>query len=113
MTPEERILWGALRYKRRLCGFHFRRQQVISGYIVDFHCPSARLAVEVDGDVHLATRAYDAKRERALRKLGISTMRVSNQAVAENLTNVLRKIGDETQLLFARHQSDHTPSPSP
>jgi len=35
MTPEERILWNELR-GNRLRNIHFRRQQVISGFIVDF-----------------------------------------------------------------------------
>jgi very-short-patch-repair endonuclease len=51
MTPEERILWERLR-RNGLNGIHFRRQQVIDGYIVDFYCQSANLIIEVDGEVH-------------------------------------------------------------
>jgi len=35
MTPAERRLWQRLR-ANRLDGWHFRRQQVIDGFIVDF-----------------------------------------------------------------------------
>jgi very-short-patch-repair endonuclease len=35
MTAEEKILWQHLR-ANRLHGFHFRRQQIIDGFIVDF-----------------------------------------------------------------------------
>lgn len=35
MTPAEKKLWHRLR-AGRLEGFHFRRQQIISPYIVDF-----------------------------------------------------------------------------
>jgi very-short-patch-repair endonuclease len=51
MTPEEKILWECLR-GNKLNGLHFRRQQVIEGYIVDFYCHTARLDVEVDGKIH-------------------------------------------------------------
>ena len=48
MTPTEKILWAQLR-TNRLDGLHFRRQQVIAGFIVDFYCHAAGLAVELDG----------------------------------------------------------------
>ena len=51
MTPAEKILWGQLR-GRRLRGLHFRRQQVIEGFIVDFYCHAAGIVVEVDGPIH-------------------------------------------------------------
>lgn len=35
MTPAGTILWAALR-KNRLAGYHFRRQQVLESFIVDF-----------------------------------------------------------------------------
>ena len=48
MTPAERALWMLLR-RNALDGFHFRRQQVIEGFIVDFYCDAAKLAIELDG----------------------------------------------------------------
>jgi very-short-patch-repair endonuclease len=53
MTPSERRLWAALR-RNAIDGFHFRRQQVIAGYIVDFYCDAAKLAIELDGSAHQA-----------------------------------------------------------
>ena len=50
MTPAEKILWQELRGNK--LGIHFRRQQIIAGFIVDFYCHKAALVVEVDGDVH-------------------------------------------------------------
>jgi len=50
MTPAEKILWEELRANK--LGVHFRRQQVIAGFIVDFYCHRAGLVVEVDGDIH-------------------------------------------------------------
>ena len=51
MTEEERLLWKCLR-THRLADLHFRRQQIIDGFIVDFYCHTAGLVVEVDGEVH-------------------------------------------------------------
>jgi very-short-patch-repair endonuclease len=50
-TQAEEGLWVALR-GRRLAGLKFRRQEVIGPFIADFYCASARLIVEVDGDIH-------------------------------------------------------------
>ena len=49
-TPAERLLWAHLR-RNQLGGYHFRRQQVISGFIVDFYCHRAAVAIEIDGAV--------------------------------------------------------------
>jgi hypothetical protein len=50
MTVAEQILWERLR-SNRLQKMHFRRQQVIRGFIVDFYCHASRLVIEVDGPV--------------------------------------------------------------
>jgi very-short-patch-repair endonuclease len=47
MTPAEKLLWNELRANK--LGVHFRRQQVIAGFIVDFYCHKVGLVVEVDG----------------------------------------------------------------
>ena len=50
MTPAEKILWHELRGNK--LGVHFRRQQIIEGFIVDFYCHQAGLVIELDGSVH-------------------------------------------------------------
>ena len=49
-TGAERILWRALR--DRLPDYKFRRQHPFDGYVLDFYCPSAKLAIELDGGGH-------------------------------------------------------------
>ena len=98
MTPHEKIVWGALR-KDALNHLHFRRQQVIAGYVVDFYCASAKLAIEIDGDAHLLAIEYDAIRDRALAEMGITTIRIRNQDVDEDLGKVLKTIADQTSPL--------------
>ena len=80
MTPAETRLWRGLR-GNAADGFHFRRQQVIEGYIVDFFCSSARLAIEVDGGVHGEQTGYDELRERVLARNGVHLVRISNEAM--------------------------------
>ncbi len=58
MTSSEKRLWEQLR-GNRLKGYHFRRQQVIGEYIVDFYCHKLSLIFEVDGDIHQNQQDYD------------------------------------------------------
>jgi very-short-patch-repair endonuclease len=60
-TPEVR-LWNVLR-QSRMEGLRFRRQHPIGRHILDFYCPSARLAIEVDGADH--ARYAQIRRDRA------------------------------------------------
>jgi very-short-patch-repair endonuclease len=91
MTPAERKLWSRLR-AGRLEGFHFRRQQIVEPYIVDFYCHQAALVVEVDGGVHLEQQEYDRQREQDLRDAGLRVIRFWNTDVNQNLDGVLEEI---------------------
>lgn len=91
LTVDERLLWQALR-GNRLGGLHFRRQQVIDGYIVDFYCHAAALVVEVDGGVHEEQAAEDARRDAALARRGLRVLRLRNEDVRWNLSGVLERI---------------------
>ena len=91
MTGAEAALWEQLR-RNHLQGFHFRRQQIIDGYIVDFYCHASAVVVEVDGEIHEQQVEDDAHRDRVLKERGLRVLRFSNQAVLENLSDVLRQI---------------------
>ena len=91
MTEEEKHLWQYLR-ANRLDGAHFRRQQIIDGFIVDFYCHSVGLVIEVDGEVHQNQVAYDAKRDGILKARGLRVMRISNVEIRTNLDGVLQSI---------------------
>ena len=77
MSLPEVVLWQALR-KRRLAGLRFRRQHPIGPYILDFYCPSARLAVEVDGFAHdTAPRVHhDESRQAWLEQRRVTVLRI-------------------------------------
>lgn len=85
MTPAEKILWEELRANK--LGVHFRRQQVIQGFIVDFYCHKAALVVEVDGDIHDLQQEEDVRREKALSALGLRVVRFGNDEVVRNVSH--------------------------
>ena len=47
----EAMLWLLLKGKQ-LEGRKFRRQHSVGNYVLDFYCPSEKLAVELDGEPH-------------------------------------------------------------
>ena len=83
MTNEERLLWYALRHNGNP-GLHFRRQQIIANFIVDFYCHSAALAVEMDGAYHDARSDYDIERDKLLSKIGIRVPRIENKILTSD-----------------------------
>jgi very-short-patch-repair endonuclease len=91
MTPAERLVWQRVR-ANRLNGFHFRRQQVIDGFIVDFYCHAAGLVVELDGGIHDRQADYDAQRDCILAARGLRVLRFENRECVENLEGVLGRI---------------------
>jgi very-short-patch-repair endonuclease len=93
MTTAERILWQSLR-DNQVMGLHFRRQQVISGFIVDFYCHAARLVVELDGAVHHETGAYDSARDEVIEAQGLLVLRFTNDQVMTARTAVLAQIAN-------------------
>ena len=90
MTPAERLLWQEVRAKK--LGVRFRRQQIIAGFIVDFYCHKAALVVEVDGDIHDLQQEEDARREKALRDMGLRIVRFRNDEILKNLLMVVERI---------------------
>ncbi len=101
MRPEERMLWNALR-ANRLSGLHFRRQQLIDGYIVDFYCHAAGLVVEVDGEVHDEQYAYDVERDGVLAGRDLQVMRFQNHEVRHHLPMVLHQITEACRRRLSR-----------
>ncbi len=90
MTPAEKLLWQELRANK--LGVHFRRQQIIAGFIIDFYCHKAALVIEVDGDIHDLQQEEDSRREKVLSELGLRIVRFKNDEVVKNLSAVVEKI---------------------
>ncbi len=91
MTPAETYFWKAVK-GNKLNGLHFRRQQVVNGFIADFYCDKLKLVVEIDGGVHEKQKDYDAERDRIIETLNIKVLRFTNQEVLKDIKRVLEKI---------------------
>lgn len=91
MTPEETTIWQAVR-RNQLGGYHFRRQQVIDGFIADFYCHAAGLVVEIDGDIHQTQTHSDDARDQVLMAHGLRVLRLPNTLVRQNLQATLSLI---------------------
>ena len=90
-TDAERVLWQHLR-TRRLDGYRFVRQFVIDNAIVDFACPNAKLAIELDGGQHDERRVLDDLRTQRLNRAGYKVIRFWNNEISTNIEGVLYSI---------------------
>ena len=77
LSLPEVLLWDQLS-KHRANRLRSRRQHPIGPCVLDFYCPSARLAVEIDGAHHdgLGQIWHDARRDAWLAEQGIRVMRI-------------------------------------
>jgi very-short-patch-repair endonuclease len=92
MTLPEVLLWQALR-AGAIPGSRFRRQHPLGPYILDFYCPSARLAIEVDGWAHaMGDPDRDRRRDAWLEQAGVRTLRIEAKLVLDDMDAVLLMI---------------------
>ena len=94
MTEHERRLWYCFlkTYRPR-----FYRQKPMLSYILDFYCPKARIAIELDGSQHYEEGAilYDEQRALDLNGIGIYILRYTNRQIAESFAAVCQSIDDK------------------
>jgi very-short-patch-repair endonuclease len=93
-TPAEAKLWAHLR-RLEGDGIHFRRQQAIGRYIVDFCAARRKLVIEVDGSQHIDQQAYDARRTAFLESRGYRVLRFWNSDVMNKVEEVMGVVLDE------------------
>ncbi len=105
MTPTETLLWQHLR-RNQLAGLHFRRQQVIDGFIADFYCHKAGLVIEVDGAVHEHRVDYDTERDQIISARGLTIVRIPNERIHNDIAAVLTEIGTAAQSLLQAHSTE-------
>ncbi|MEK7503195.1 MAG: endonuclease domain-containing protein [Patescibacteria group bacterium] len=93
MTPAETLVWNKIKDKK-LGGHKFRRQYSVGRYVLDFYCPTKKLAVEIDGGYHKLADAklYDPVRQSEIESLGIKFIRFSNNDIENNIEKVLKEI---------------------
>ncbi|MEW6093281.1 MAG: vitamin B12 dependent-methionine synthase activation domain-containing protein, partial [Chloroflexota bacterium] len=109
-TDAEKLIWSILR-NRGLYGAKFRRQHPVAGYILDFYCHEAKLALELDGSQHRdkSQKKYDGERTNILQGEGIKVIRFWNDDILNKTDMVLSVIYNELEERLAAL----TPGPSP
>jgi valyl-tRNA synthetase/very-short-patch-repair endonuclease len=111
MPPSETALWNALRTKPG--GFKFRRQHPAGDYILDFFCPEAGLAIEVDGEAHDRgdRPARDNVRDSFLRECGVEVLHVPAREIFRDVECVVDGIVDAARTRLPLHQPAAGPRP--
>jgi very-short-patch-repair endonuclease len=94
-------LWQKLRNGQ--LGVDFRRQHPAGRFVLDFYCPSLRLAIELDGGQHAETSnaAADRKRNQWLADHDVTVLRFWNSDAAQNLAGILETIASKIEHLRA------------
>ncbi len=90
-TPAEIELWKYLK-RKQISLLKFRRQHSVGHYILDFYCSEIKLGIELDGECHIYTEAYDTKRENYIKSKGINILRYENSMVFEHPEVILEEI---------------------
>ncbi|MBV9215741.1 MAG: endonuclease domain-containing protein [Acidobacteria bacterium] len=93
LTPAEAAFWNVVK-SSKFEGRKFVRQHSVGNYILDFYCPSEKLAVELDGQSHFSTIGMikDRERDEYLKSKGIVVVRFENRHVFEEADWVLDTI---------------------
>ncbi|RJR29775.1 endonuclease domain-containing protein [Candidatus Microgenomates bacterium] len=99
-TFAEYTIWKYLRNKQ-LLNQKFYRQYSFGPFIVDFYCPSCKLAIEIDGGQHAENQYYDAKRTLFLKNQHITVLRFWNNEVLKNTEGVVEVIEQTMSKLFS------------
>lgn len=91
-TPAEKLLWERLRANQT--GYKFRRQHPMDKYVVDFYCLALKLAIEVDGPIHLdpSKKLEDENKDIDLAEKGIEILRFTNEQVIHHMEIVMDEI---------------------
>ena len=113
MTLPEVVLWQILR--KRPNGLKFRRQHPAGPYVLDFYCSDARLAIEIDGEVHSRgdQPEKDMARDAWLQKSGIGTLRIPAVELLEDADAVMRWIELQTSARLPHHHPALPGGPPP
>ena len=91
MTKEEKQLWYQFLKNYPI---QFKRQVTCGQYILDFYCPKAKLAIELDGSYHTYSEAAENDKVRTdyLNSMGVDVMRFPNRDVWQDFERVCKQI---------------------
>jgi very-short-patch-repair endonuclease len=87
---------------RQVLGFKFRRRSLVYGYIPDFWCPEAKVAIEIDGREYPAKQERDAVRDTRLFSHGIHTVHIASDLVWRDSATALEVIQAAIEMQMGR-----------
>ena len=95
-TPQEKHLWYDF---FRNYEIRFQRQKAIGEYIVDFYCPTLKIAIEIDGIQHYSQEGIekDKIRTKYLNSIGIQVVRITNKQIDTDFTWICEYLDTEIQ----------------
>ena len=102
-TPQEKHLWYDF---FRNYEIRFQRQKAIGEYIVDFYCPTLKIAIEIDGIQHYSQEGIekDKIRTKYLNSIGIQVVRITNKQIDTDFTWICEYLDTEIQKI-KNHQT--------
>lgn len=97
-TEAEAALWIQLR-REQIENCEFRRQHIVGNFIPDFVCLDRKLILEIDGGYHQLPEVQlsDQQRTDILEGMGYRVLRFKNEAVINNIGEVLNDIRQALQ----------------
>jgi very-short-patch-repair endonuclease len=81
---------------KQFYGMRFVRQYSVGPYILDFYCPTVKLAIELDGGQHNQRESleYDVDRAEYLKAQGIDEVQFWNHEVLLDIGSILAKLAE-------------------
>ena len=102
MTESEVILWSFIkwwniwvRFQRQKPIYVFTEDSWLDRYIIpDFYCHDKRIILEIDWSVHNLKEVYelDLYKEQLLQNMWFKIIRIKNEEIKTDITNVLKII---------------------
>ncbi len=86
---------------------HYKKQQVIRKFIIDFYLPKRNLIVEIDGGYHQYQKEYDEYREFCLKQWGWIILRFTNEQVIMDIKKCAEQILHEPETKYKYRLSKH------
>ena len=110
----EVIVWSKLK-GRQMLGYKFRRQYSVGTYVIDFYCPTLKLAVEIDGHSHFErdAAANDKRRQAFIESFGVQFLRFTNDEVSKNMDGVLETVKHAVEVRSGEVRLEETPLSPP
>ena len=95
-TRQEKRLWYDF---LKNYDVNFQRQKAIGDYIVDFYCPSLKIAIEIDGNQHYSKEGIEKDRIRTceINNQGVQVIRITNRQIDRHFNEICEYLDNEIQ----------------